>query len=253
MIIPLSKARNSRAYRTNLRTLLYSWPTASAVSWSKTYSHLIAPYSTIQGVNSPLQAVRRSEASRRRTKLIVFLGTPHRGSGLANWGEIVSNLVRLALQDSHKKIVETLKVDSEVLDNIHEQFVDVVFEHGIHIHSFQEGRGISGMIGLHEKVRCPSLKHAVSHCTNPYRQIQVVSDFSSKLGLPKIETTESIDANHMQMARCKDRSDESYRVVAGVLKQFLKGGSFSADIPIRSVIQTQREEIPSAQQEVDTC
>ena len=108
------------------------------------------------------------------------------------------------------------------------------------------------MIGLHEKVRCPSLEYAVSYYTNPCGQIQVVSDFSSKLGLPKIETTESIDANHMQMARCKDRLDESYRVVAGVLKQFLKGGSFSADLLIRSVTRTQREEIPSAQQEADT-
>ena len=120
VIVPLSKARNSRAYRTNLRTLLYSWPTASAVSWSKTYGYLIAPYSMIRGVNSPLQAVRRSEASRRRIKLIVFLGILYRGSGLANWGEIISNLVRLALQDSHKKIIETLEVDSEVLGNIHE-------------------------------------------------------------------------------------------------------------------------------------
>ncbi|MCJ1277745.1 hypothetical protein MMC21_005559 [Puttea exsequens] len=65
-------------------------------------------------------ALWRSEACRERTRLIVFLGTLYRGSTLASWGEIVSNLARLALQDSQKKIVETLEVDSEVLDNIYE-------------------------------------------------------------------------------------------------------------------------------------
>ena len=66
------------------------------------------------------------------------------------------------LQDSNKKILETLEVDSEVLDNIHEDFIEMVSEHGIRIHSFQEGRGISGMKGLDGKVRRPSLGHTIS-------------------------------------------------------------------------------------------
>ena len=70
------------------------------------------------------------------------------------------------LQDSNKKILKTLEVDSEVLDNIHEQFIDMVSEHGIRIHSFQEGRGISGMKGLDGKVRCPSLGHTISDYAN---------------------------------------------------------------------------------------
>lgn len=46
--------------------------------------------------------------------------------------------------------------------------------------------------------------------------------FSSKLDLPTVEKVESINANHMQMARRHDRSDESYRAIAGVVKQFLR-------------------------------
>lgn len=43
-------------------------------------------------------------------------------------------------------------MNSEVLDNIHEEFKTIVHESGIRVHSFQEARGISGMKGLHSKV-----------------------------------------------------------------------------------------------------
>ncbi|PVH98333.1 hypothetical protein DM02DRAFT_531366, partial [Periconia macrospinosa] len=98
-----------------------------------------------------IQAIRRSEKTRERTKLVIFLGTPHRGSAYAGWGEIASNLARLALQDTNKKILEALEVNSEVLDNIHEEFKTIVYKGGVKIHSFQEARGISGMKGLDEK------------------------------------------------------------------------------------------------------
>lgn len=98
------------------------------------------------------QAIRRSEIIRERTKLIIFLGTPHRGSAYAGWGQIASNLARLALQDSNKKILETLEVNNEVLDNIHEEFKTIVFDSAMKIHSFQEARGITGMKGVSEKV-----------------------------------------------------------------------------------------------------
>ncbi|KAF1996952.1 hypothetical protein P154DRAFT_607067 [Amniculicola lignicola CBS 123094] len=97
------------------------------------------------------QAIHRSERICGRTKLIIFLGTPHRGSAYASWGQIASNMARLALQDSNKKVLEALEVNSEVLDNIHEEFKTIVFKGGIKIHSFQEARGISGMKGLDEK------------------------------------------------------------------------------------------------------
>ena len=133
-----------------------------------------------------------------------------------------------------------------MLDNIHEQFIEIIFKHGIRIHSFQEGRGISGIKGLHGKVRCPSLEYAINDYTNLPGKIQVVSDFSSKLGLPTIERVESIDANHMQMARCGDRSDESYRFIAGVLKQFLKNPNPDTNLPVRPATHTQRETFTEA-------
>ena len=86
----------------------------------------------------------------------------------------------------------------------------------------------------------------------------MVGDFSSKLGLPRLETVESIDANHMQMAKCKDRSDESYRVIVSVLKHFLRRGGAESSrgglaVPVGSYTPTEREETPSAKKEVESC
>ncbi|KAG9940593.1 fumarate reductase/succinate dehydrogenase flavoprotein, partial [Aureobasidium melanogenum] len=108
----------------------------------------------------------------------------------------------MALQDSNKRLLESLEVNNEVLDNIHEELKTIVFERTMKIHSFQESRGITGMKGSTEKV---------------------VDDFSSKLDLPRtLETVESIDANHMQMARYSSRNDQDYRAIAGVLKTFVR-------------------------------
>jgi len=50
-----------------------------------------------------------------------------------------------------------------------------------------------------------------------------VDDFSSKLDLPReLETVESIDANHMQMARYCNKDEHGYRAISGVLKSFVR-------------------------------
>jgi len=90
--------------------------------------------------------------ARQQTKLIIFLGTPHRGSSKAAWGQIASNLACLAFQDSNKKLLTGLEVSSEVLDNIHEDFKTIVSTEQMKIHSFQEAQGISGVKGLSGKV-----------------------------------------------------------------------------------------------------
>jgi hypothetical protein len=55
--------------------------------------------------------------------------------------------------------------------------------------------------------------------------VQVVDDFSSKLDLPRtLETVESIDANHMQMARYSSKDDQGYRAISGVLKATIREG-----------------------------
>jgi hypothetical protein len=99
-----------------------------------------------------LQAIRRSEIVRDWTKLVIFLGTPHWGSAYAGWGQIASNLARVALQDSNKRLLETLEVNNEVLNNIHEEFKTIAFKGTLKIYTFQESRGVTSIKGLSEKV-----------------------------------------------------------------------------------------------------
>lgn len=58
----------------------------------------------------------------------------------------------------------------------------------------------------------------------------MVDDFSSKLDLPRqLETVESMDANHMQMARCSKRADPRYHAILGVLKQSMRNATLDRD------------------------
>lgn len=81
------------------------------------------------------------------TKCIMFLGTPHRGSDIASWSEILTKIVRLSLYDTRKKLVSSLRVDSEILEIIQSEFVKMLFKGDFRIHCFQEGRPINAVLG----------------------------------------------------------------------------------------------------------
>src|SRR3978361_1548010 len=55
------------------------------------------------------------------TRGIVFLGTPHHGSGLAQWAERLAAAIGL-LKQTNPEIVAVLKSDSEVLARIQDSF-----------------------------------------------------------------------------------------------------------------------------------
>ncbi|VUC24625.1 unnamed protein product [Clonostachys rosea] len=148
------------------------------------------------------EAVRRSKVCQSRTKLIVFLGTPHRGSRTAGWGVIAAKLARLTFSDPNMKLVESLDVDSMALDTIHEEFINILYDLQIQIHSFQEGCGVATIPGRVEKI---------------------VDDVSSKLGLPQaLERVETLDADHRQMVKCTGREDYRYQTIRGVIQHFIR-------------------------------
>ena len=72
-------------------------------------------------VKSKQQPETHLQAILRSTRGIIFLGTPHHGSGLARWADLVSRHLGVVKQ-TNSKIVEVLRRDSEVLARIQESF-----------------------------------------------------------------------------------------------------------------------------------
>lgn len=90
----------------------------------------------------------------QRIRSIIFCGTPHRGSDAAAWGRLASNIVAAAFIDSTSRLLTDLEVDSQILDLVHEDFLKLLHEHRIRVHSFQEGRAMTGIKGFNDKVKC---------------------------------------------------------------------------------------------------
>ena len=66
---------------------------------------------------------------------------------MANWSEIFTKVARLALLDLRKKLVRDLRIDSEILDRIHSEFVRMLYSGDFTVHSFQEGNPINANVG----------------------------------------------------------------------------------------------------------
>ncbi|KAL8721859.1 MAG: hypothetical protein Q9225_001536 [Loekoesia sp. 1 TL-2023] len=184
--------------------------------------------------------VDRDPINRRmieRTRYILFLGTPHRGASVADWGTILANLATVTLQDVDKNVLRALSTNSEILENIQRAFRRILDDQKVRIHSFQEERGLSGMKGLSNKV---------------------VANDSSKME-SSYETVETIDANHMEMARYATRDDDGYNKVFRALRLYLKelnasssdcgagcGKSVTASVITRKLRQTYKNESTSS-------
>ena len=147
--------------------------------------------------------VHRDRVNRRmyeRTRLILFLGTPHRGFSKAAWGILLAKIATITLQDVDEKVLRALETNSEMLENIQRAFRRILDDRKLQIQSFQEERGISGINGISGKV---------------------VEDYSSEME-DSCETVQTIDANHMEMAWYETRDDDGYNKIFGALKMILE-------------------------------
>lgn len=92
-----------------------------------------------------------------RVAAVVFCGCPHRGANAAARAVLISKLVAVALMDSASKLLSSLEINSEILDMIQEDFLRTLSNRNSHktdiaIHSFLEGRAMTGVKGLNSKV-----------------------------------------------------------------------------------------------------
>jgi Putative serine esterase (DUF676) len=90
---------------------------------------------------------------------IMFFGTPHLGSNLANWGLLLSNVVE-ALGvgfSTYKGVLRQLAPDSDKLESLGREFNDILdapipVDQKIRIYSFQEAKGINAIAMFDGKV-----------------------------------------------------------------------------------------------------
>jgi hypothetical protein len=111
-------------------------------------------------------------------------------------------LVAVAFQVTNTRALTDLKVDSQILERIHKDFLRVLHASApkIKVHSFREGRPLIGIKHLDGKV---------------------VKDFSAKIDYPS-EVVEFIDADHIQMVKASSRNSEVFIEISAVLKGYLK-------------------------------
>jgi hypothetical protein len=98
------------------------------------------------------EALRRSRDERHQVHLqdvyqstyaTIFLGTPHRGSADAGWGEVLRRIASAAQFDTARPILADLDPSSGSgkLDELAEAFSDMLDEQGFKVYSFQESQG----------------------------------------------------------------------------------------------------------------
>jgi hypothetical protein len=89
---------------------------------------------------------------------IIFLGTPIRGSTLANWGSLGTDVANF-LKSSNKAIVKLLKPDSDILFQLRDSFLKLVRkredlpETKIILHCYFEELGMGPGVLIEGKVR----------------------------------------------------------------------------------------------------
>ena len=85
------------------------------------------------------------------TKALFFLGTPHKGSDWAGWGEIVRGLASLIF-DTNPSLIRHLKVDREALMQLEKNFEPLVYHRTFWIYTFTEAKAFSPLPLLNSRL-----------------------------------------------------------------------------------------------------
>lgn len=143
---------------------------------------------------------------------------------MAALGDVVRRVASTILRvDTNPVILRALGVDSPELELCRESFITQWRKYNFRVKTFQEALSMTGVnLGpLNEKV-CEILfrfcKMIICGC---WPSGQVVPDSSSSLDDPH-EHAETIQANHMNMAKFTNANDPGYRKVGGELKELVQ-------------------------------
>ena len=133
------------------------------------------------------------------THAILFLATPHNGSDIAKWGHLLHNICGAVLpkqfMESSPQLVNSLRANNEILQNINSGFADIMSN--FHIYFFHETRTTS-----------------IGHTR------QLIVDESS--AAPYIEGAErmGLEADHRNMCKFESINSPGYEAVADALIRY---------------------------------
>jgi hypothetical protein len=78
------------------------------------------------------------------TRGIIFLGTPHRGSGMTTLAKLVASVAQVALQDVNHYLIQDLERESPTLDKIRDSFSRILDKRVLKVWSFEEELAVIG-------------------------------------------------------------------------------------------------------------
>ncbi|KAK1765234.1 hypothetical protein QBC33DRAFT_495970 [Phialemonium atrogriseum] len=135
----------------------------------------------------------------QQTLGIAFLGTPHRGAGLARWAEMMSRTIGM-MKQTNAEIVQILRRDSEVLARIQDSF------HGMVMARNQYGLPPIEITCFYEELPMPVIG------------LVVPQDSAILPGYIPI----GIRGNHSEMTKFADMDDAGFTAVCGELRRWVK-------------------------------
>ncbi|KAF2475988.1 uncharacterized protein BDR25DRAFT_278738 [Lindgomyces ingoldianus] len=161
------------------------------------------------------------------TRGIVFLGTPHHGSGLAQWAERLAKTIGV-LKQTNPNILEVLKSDSEVLARVQDGF-----------HTMVRSRNLE---------RLPPIEITCFYEELPLVGIGTVVPSHSAI-LPGYIPI-GIRSNHMDMTKFADEDDPGFVAVAGELRRWVKEvmAVGNTNLPVAPSIQERQGHAQALQQ-----
>jgi len=139
------------------------------------------------------------------TQGIIFLGTPHRGSGHMTLAKVVATVAQVALHSVDTSLIRDLERDSETLDRLRDSFSLILHKRTVTIWSFVE------------ELPLPGVGKVVS------RESAIIGDAG--------ENRETIHADHVGMAKFSTRADPGYRQVLYAIEMLLEGLSEDEPAP----------------------
>ena len=86
------------------------------------------------------------------TKGIIFLGTPHRGSGTISLAKVVAAVAKVAFQSTNNSLIRDLERDAQTLDRLQHSFSQMLVKRTLRVWSFYEEfptQGMRGKVCLH--------------------------------------------------------------------------------------------------------